>query len=392
MCRRHTETTSCIATMQEKPIQQNPPAPLQVVLTIDSSIIPNSDSINGGNIDHEIHINSIIFTVISRFHAGYFRISLSLCWQTLLWKTLVEPPENAHAYRKMLGMMPYASFLLMWSLSLFVLVAFSVVYVLRCMLLSEMVKKEYLNQIRVNYLFAPWISWLLLLQSSPFLERKNVYYHVLWWVFVLPIFVLDVKIYGQWFTKGKRFLSTVANPASQLSVVGNFVGAGAAAQMGWRECGMIMFSLGFVHYVVLFVTLYQRLSGNSCMPTSLRPVMFLFIAAPSMASLAWDSISGTFDCSSKMLFYLSLFLFLSLVSRPNLFKKSMKKFSVVWWSYSYPLTVLALASTEYAEEMKSSVAHLLMLVICGLSVLVSFVIMVYTTLNTNLFLPASSQS
>ncbi|KAD6794470.1 hypothetical protein E3N88_05366 [Mikania micrantha] len=148
--------------MQEKPIQQNPPAPLQVVLTIDSSIIPNSDPINGGNIDHEIHINSIIFT-----------------------------------------------------------------------------------------------------------------------------------IYGQWFTKGKRFLSTVANPASQLSVVGNFVGAGAAAQMGWRECGMIMFSLGFVHYVVLFVTLYQRLSGNSCMPTSLRPVMFLFIAAPSMASLAWDSISGT---------------------------------------------------------------------------------------------------
>ncbi|GJU00411.1 C4-dicarboxylate transporter [Tanacetum coccineum] len=250
-----------------------------------------------------------------------------------------------------------------------------------------MVKDEYLNHISVNYLFAPWISWLLLLQSSPFFAPKTLYYIILWWIFVVPIFILDVKIYGQWFTKGKRFLSTVANPASQLSIIGNFVGARAAAMMGWKEGAMIMFSLGIIHYLVLFVTLYQRLTGSSCMPVSLRPVMFMFIAAPSMGSLAWDSISGTFDCSSKMLFYLSLFLFISLVSRPRLFKKSMKKFNVVWWAYSYPLTVLALASTEYAQEMKSSVAHLLMLILSGLSVLVSFILMVYTALNTNILLP-----
>lgn len=65
----------------------------------------------------------------------------------------------------------------------------------------------------------------------------------------------------------------------------------------------------------------------------------------------------------------------------------MKKFNVVWWAYSYPLTVLALASTEYAQEMKSSVAHLLMLILSALSVLVSFVLMVYTALNTNILLP-----
>ncbi|MFS7995227.1 putative transporter protein SLAC1/Mae1/ Ssu1/TehA [Helianthus anomalus] len=71
------------------------------------------------------------------------------------------------------------------------------------------------------------------------------------------------------------------------------------------------------------------------------------------------------------------------VSRPNLFKKSMKKFNVVWWAYSYPLTVLALASTEYAQEMKTGVAHLLMIILSGLSVLVSFILMVYTALNTS---------
>ncbi|KAI3774891.1 hypothetical protein L1987_49454 [Smallanthus sonchifolius] len=381
MCRTHTDTTafSIPTTMQGKSDQQNPPPPLQVELTVNSTTIPHDGIL--------VITKSMIFPVISRFHAGYFRITLSLCWQTLLWKTLVEPPENAHAYRRMLGIVPSAAFVLIWSLSLLILVSLSILYILRCVLLSDMVKKEYLNHISVNYLFAPWISWLLLLQTSPFFSPKTVYHHVLCWVFVLPIFILDVKIYGQWFTKGKRFLSTVANPASQLSVLGNFVGARAAAHMGWRESAIIMFSLGLVHYLVLFVTLYQRLSGNSCMPAMLRPVMFLFIAVPSMGSLAWDSISGTFDSSSKMLFYLSIFLFLSLVSRPNLFKKSMKKFSVVWWAYSYPLTVLALASTEYAQEMKTTLAHLLMLILSGLSVLVSFVLMVYTALNTNILLP-----
>ncbi|KAJ0725913.1 putative transporter protein SLAC1/Mae1/ Ssu1/TehA [Helianthus annuus] len=60
----------------------------------------------------------------------------------------------------------------------------------------------------------------------------------------------------------------------------------------------------------------------------------------------------------------------------------MKKFNVVWWAYSYPVTVLALASTEYAQEMKTGVAHLLMIILSGLSVLVSFILMVYTALNT----------
>lgn len=363
--------------MQEKQTQPH------VELTIDASIIED-DTHNRIN----IVVKGVVFPILTRCDAGYFRISLSLCCQTLLWKTLADPPENAHAYRRMLGMLPSTAFILLWSLSLFTLVSLSLLYILRCILLSNMVKNEYLNHIGVNYLFAPWISWLLLLQSAPFFTPNTICHVLLWWVFVVPIFVLDVKIYGQWFTKGKRFLSTVANPASQLSVIGNLVGARAAAQMGWRESAVVMFSLGMIHYLVLFVTLYQRLPGNSCLPAMLRPVLFLFFAAPSMASLAWDSISGTFDNSSKMLFFLSLFLFLSLVSRPNLFKKSMKKFNVVWWAYSFPLTALALASTEYAQEVKSSIAHLLMLVLSVLSVLVSLVLMVYTALNTNMFLPS----
>ncbi|KAK4366702.1 hypothetical protein RND71_014582 [Anisodus tanguticus] len=284
-------------------------------------------------------------------------------------------------------MLPSTTFILLWSLALFSLVSLSLLYLLRVLFHFDMVKSEFLHHVGVNYLFAPWISWLVLLQATPFFKPKEVYFLVLWWIFVVPIVVLDIKIYGQWITKGKRFLSGVANPTSQLSVIANLVGARAAAQMGWNECALFLFAIGMSHYLVLFVTLYQRLPGSSSIPAMLRPVFFLFLATPSMASLAWDSIYGKFDTSSKMLFFLSLFLFLSLISRPALFKRSMRKFNISWWAYSFPLTVMAIASTKYAQEMKNTASHVLMLLLSGLSVIVSLVLMIFTAFNSNSFLP-----
>ncbi|XP_075671221.1 S-type anion channel SLAH1-like [Castanea sativa] len=326
-------------------------------------------------------------SILAKFHAGYFRISLSLSSQVLLWKTLNGPSTDTSILRHVLHILHPTPFLVIWSLALFILVLLSLLYLLKFLFHFNTVKTEFLHDVGVNYLFAPWISWLLLLQSAPFIAPKTFPYLVLWWVFVIPVLVLDVKIYGQWFTKGKRFLSTVANPTSQLSVIGNLVGAQAAAYMGWQETSIFLFSLGIVHYLVLFVTLYQRFSGGIQLPGLLSPVFFLYFAAPSVASLAWESIAGAFDIVSKMLFFLSLFLFTSLVFRPNLFKRSMRRFNVAWWAYSLPLTVLALASTEYAQEVKGSIAHILMLLLLAISVLVSLGLIVFTLFNTKMLLP-----
>ncbi|KAF5481045.1 hypothetical protein F2P56_001733 [Juglans regia] len=322
-------------------------------------------------------------SVLSKFHAGYFRISLSLCSQALLWKTLGDPADDPHAFRQVFSMLPPTAFSLLWSLALFTLLSQSLLYILRCLFRFELVKKEFFHPVGVNYLFAPWISWLLLLQSSPFLAPSSILYQTLCCAFVVPVLVLDVKLYGQWFTKGPWLLWTMANPTSQISVIGNLVGAMTAARMGWTESAVFMFSLGIIHYLVLFVTLYQRLSGSNSLPEMLTPTFFLFIAAPSMASLAWDSISGRLDVASKMLFFLSLFLFFSLVCRPTLFERSMRKFSIAWWAYSFPLTVLALASTEYAKEVTGSIAHTLMLLLTVVSVFVTFALMVITALSSS---------
>ncbi|CAM0145458.1 unnamed protein product [Urochloa decumbens] len=329
------------------------------------------------------------WAMVTRFHAGYFRISLALSGQALLWRTLTatddDKPQMAAAVRSL----PSAAFLLLWSLALLALLLLLLLYAARCLLRFAAVRAEFRHHVAMNYLFAPWISCLLLLQSAPFLFLRPdaAPYRLLWCAFSLPILALDVKIYGQWFTRGRKFLSMVANPASHITVIGNLVTARAAARMGWHEGAIAIFAVGAAHYLVLFVTLYQRFLGSDSLPAMLRPVFFLFFAAPSMASLAWDAIASSYDTCCKMLFFVSLFLFASLVSRPALFRRAMRRFSVAWWAYSFPLTVLALASAEYAQEVRQAAANALMLALAVLSVAVTLALMLFTALRTQDLLP-----
>ena len=61
----------------------------------------------------------------------------------------------------------------------------------------------------------------------------------------------------------------------------------------------------------------------------------------------------------------------------------MRRFNVVWWAYSFPLTLVALASSEYAKKEKSGLASGLMLVLSMLSILVFLGLMMLTAINTN---------
>ncbi|OAY80395.1 S-type anion channel SLAH1 [Ananas comosus] len=330
-------------------------------------------------------------SVLTRFHAGYFRISLSLCGQALLWKTLSAADPRALHF--ILHLLPVAAFDVLWSFALSSLVVLCALYAIRCTCRFECFKAELGHHIGVNYLFAPWASALLLLQcaSSPFLRPESPAYHVLWWVFAVPILVLDVKVYGQWFIRGRRYcLSAVANPTSQMTVIANMAAAAAAATTDMKESTMCMFTVGLAHYLVLFVTLYQRLAGSeSLLPALLRPVFFLFFAAPATASVAWAAISGSggFDTAAKMLFFLSFFLFLCLVSRPMLFWRSMRTFSLAWWAYSFPLTVLALAAEKYAQEVKGGVPNAIMLVLSLVSALVTVALILLSAFNPALLVP-----
>lgn len=248
-----------------------------------------------------------------RFPIGCFGICLGLSSQAVLWRALATSSAT-----KFLHLTPIIN-LLLWLLALASLLSVSFTYILKCIFYFEAVKREYFHPVRVNFFFAPWVACMFLAIGLPLKFSPKQLHPAVWCAFMTPYFLLELKIYGQWLSGGKRRLSKVANPSSHLSVVGNFVGAILAAKVGWKEPAKFFWAVGFAHYLVLFVTLYQRLPTSETLPKELHPVYSMFIAAPSAASLAWESIYGEFDGLARTCFFIALFLYILLVVRITFF-------------------------------------------------------------------------
>lgn len=224
-----------------------------------------------------------------------------------MWKALATSPSTKFLHIS-LNMN-----LVLWCISVALMAIVAFIYALKIIFYFEAVRREYYHPIRVNFFFAPWIALLFLALGVPPSVTKNLHTS-LWYILMTPIFCLELKIYGQWMSGGQRRLSKVASPVNHLSVVGNFVGALLGATMGLKEGPIFFYAVGLAHYLVLFVTLYQRLPTNETLPKELHPVFFLFVAAPSVASMAWAAIQGSFDYGSRISYFIALFLYFSLVS------------------------------------------------------------------------------
>ncbi|KAF8733568.1 hypothetical protein HU200_014873 [Digitaria exilis] len=280
-----------------------------------------------------------------RFPVSAFGMCMGMSSQAILWKRIAISASTRFLH------ITVKINLVLWCVSVALMFVVWSLYACKVVFYFEAVRREYYHPIRVNFFFAPWIACLFLAIGVPDAVASTLP-NWLWYVLMTPIVCLELKIYGQWISGGQRRLSRVANPSNHLSIVGNFVGALLGGIMGLKEGPMFFFSVGLAHYMVLFVTLYQRLPTSETLPRDLHPVFFLFVAAPSVACLAWARITGEFGYGSRVAYFIAMFLYASLAVRINLFRGF--SFSLAWWAYTFPMTSAAIASIRYASEVKNA--------------------------------------
>nr|XP_043638645.1 S-type anion channel SLAH2-like isoform X2 [Erigeron canadensis] len=307
-----------------------------------------------------------------RYPISSFGICLGISSQAMMWKNLAST-ASTHFLHISLKVN-----LVLWFISVALFVAVATAYIFKIIFYFEAVRREYYHPIRVNFFFAPWIALLFLAIGVPSSVIINLP-HFLWYILMTPFFILELKIYGQWMSGGQRRLSKVANPSNHLSVVGNFVGALLGASMGLKEGPIFFFAVGMAHYTVLFVTLYQRLPTNETLPKELHPVFFLFVAAPSVASMAWAKINGSFDYGSRIAYFIAMFLYFSLAVRVNFFRGF--KFSLAWWAYTFPMTGAAIATIRYSSEVPNIVTKFLAVTLSTIATLTVFGLLVTTIVH-----------
>ncbi|XP_024518750.1 guard cell S-type anion channel SLAC1 [Selaginella moellendorffii] len=307
-----------------------------------------------------------------RFPINSFGIVLGLGSQTILWKKLSLMPSMRFLH------IPLHINFVLWCVALCAYTLISLTYVCKCIFYFEAVRREFYHPVRINFFFAPWVCGMFLTLGVPPTIAASIH-PAAWLVFMSPLVVLELKIYGQWLSGGERRLSKVANPATHVSIVGNFVGSLLGATVEWKELATFFWAVGIAHYVVVFVTLYQRLPTNELLTRDMHPVYFLFLAVPSTASVAWEKITSDFGYVSKLVFFLGLFLLFSLVVRVSIFRGF--KFSLTWWAYTFPLTAVAIASIHYAVREPGLFTQGLATVISFVAVTVVFLLFVFTLVH-----------
>ncbi|URE40849.1 hypothetical protein MUK42_17253, partial [Musa troglodytarum] len=228
-----------------------------------------------------------VWPFLLRFPIGCFGMCLGLGSQAILWRALASSPAMAF-----LHVTPDIN-LVLWLLALAVFVFVSITYILKCVFYFEAICREYYHPVRVNFFFAPWIACMFLAIGAPARLAPKQPHPAIWCTLIAPVFVLELKIYGQWLSGGQRRLCKVANPSCHLSVVGNFVGAILAAKVGWEEAGKLLWAVGLAHYLCLFVTPVSAAADHPGLAQGAAPRVLHVYCDAGGASIAWSAIYGS---------------------------------------------------------------------------------------------------
>ncbi|MFN3884405.1 MAG: SLAC1 anion channel family protein [Rhodocyclaceae bacterium] len=231
-----------------------------------------------------------------------------------------------------------------WALALFVVIALG--YLAKMSSHWEAVKKEFSHPVRLN--FFPAISISVLLLATAFAENSAAFAEGLWMAGATLHLVFTLVVMSSWIHH-TRYEIKHANPAWFIPVVGNVIVPVAGVAFAPIGISWFFFSIGLIFWIVLLTIVMYRLFFHEPLPERLTPTLFILIAPPAVAFIAWTKLNGgQIDAFAQILYNVALFLTLLLAA--NALRFFRLPFFLSTWAYSFPLAAITIATLLMAER------------------------------------------
>ncbi len=213
-----------------------------------------------------------------------------------------------------------------------------VLYLAKIVKYFDEVKKEFNHPVRINFFAASAISFLLL----------AIVYHPINLDIATYCFYIGTAMqtfftfYTISFWINKNLEIKHSNPAWFIPIVGNILVPVAGGGIADINLLMYYFSIGMFFWIVLTAILVNRIIFHNQLAVKFMPTMFIFIAPPAIAFIAYIKMYGEFDMFASLLYNLALFFtFLLLFMYKNFLNL---KFFISWWAFTFPLAAVTIAS------------------------------------------------
>ena len=325
---------------------------------------------------------------LRRLPVSLFGVCLGTAGQVPVWNKLASSSVMQQFN------IPHVVGQVLWVLSVLLLIFISLLYIGKIVLHPRSVRTEFHCYYQSNFFTLPFLCLVILSIGLPpqwFASEPSPLLLLL----LVPLMSIHVYLYGEWMYGVNRSLR-LANPAFQLAIVGNYFGALLSSITGQDELGICLFAIGSLYLLLTLASLHSgdmrikrdctgavvqnehrrrlvkldqdlhpvlhstvgRVQHNPWSPASeiwalppgLQPTLFLCVAPPSVAAIAWSKINkGHCDALCKSLVGIAIF-FLStmLVHLHRFFRRT--PFSLAVWAFTFPSAALGRASIEFAEE------------------------------------------
>jgi tellurite resistance protein len=228
------------------------------------------------------------------------------------------------------------------SLAVLALVVFAVVgvgYAVKALRHTAGLKAEWTHPVKVA--FTATIPVSLLVLAAAFQGWLPLLASVLWWVGAVGQFGITLWVVRTWIADA-AIQQVHIHPAWFIPAVGNIIAPVAGVELAPAAFSWYFFGVGAVYYVGLLPIVLSRLFTAGTLPPALAPTLAILIAPPSVASLAWVRMGGSWDDPIvKILLGVAVFqTILLLVQAPAL--RSIP-FAMSSWAYSFPLAAVTSA-------------------------------------------------
>jgi tellurite resistance protein len=293
---------------------------------------------------------------IKNFSISFFAIVLGLVGFTLvLQKT--EPFLSFSFY--------VYNYFLYLTLTIFLIIL--LIYITKIIKYPQEIKKEFFHPIKIN--FFPLLAKIFLILSIIYLNINMAYSKNLWIVGVILQFVFSIVILSTWIRNPKLEFHHLS-PAWFIPIVGNVMVPIAGVAHGFVELSWFFFSIGFVMWITFFIIVFNRIIFHNPIPDKLVPTFFILFAPPAIAFIAYVKLNGGIDSFAKVLYYISLFLFILIFAQLSMFSKI--KFYLSWWAYSFPMAAITVATILIYHETQFIFFKYLLFILLTMLVAIMF--------------------
>jgi len=158
----------------------------------------------------------------------------------------------------------------------------------------------------------------------------------------------------------------IFQPSLFLPTAGVLLGPATGYQLGFIELGWMMFTLGLLLWLLFLAMLFDRLFFDMPLTDEELPMMAIMVTPPALAFMSYAALNQqVIDGFSRFLFYTMVLLLLLTLAHASRFARL--RFSLAWWSFTFPTGAAAGAAMEYTGAIGTNFPTILCIAMLSLA-------------------------